>query len=303
MERTVRLVKALAGDGMELDGIASIPSGAIASVVHVHGKCGNFYQNRFIGRMVEEYPTRGLAFFSINSRAHDVLAEAYVDGRLAYTGGSVETARYSEDDVAAAVALARSEVQGPVFVQGHSYGCDKAVLFAQAHPEECTGLILLSPADSQSLQQTWLGTELIEAQEARMAGVGRFDGDYVLADDLAELGSSLRLLLTEYGVPGPSGYPIPVTEGALAALLGGSALTQFSDPLSLPHVACLLYIGGADPLQTWTQDEWREVLNGRTQELLYVPQGDHHFRGLESPIIDHISAWVERITLRGLEPQ
>ena len=55
-----------------------------ATVIHIHGSCGNFYENAFIATMARLYTARGVNFLSFNNRGHDCIAEAYQNGRLVY---------------------------------------------------------------------------------------------------------------------------------------------------------------------------------------------------------------------------
>ena len=69
-------------DGLALKGYLATANNSTATVIHIHGSCGNFYENAFIATMARLYTARGVNFLSFNNRGHDCIAEAYQNGRM-----------------------------------------------------------------------------------------------------------------------------------------------------------------------------------------------------------------------------
>ena len=160
------LVRFDAADGLRIDGLLSRAGQSRTTIVHVHGKCGNFYQNEFISHMLRLYPARDVNFLSFNHRGHDCLAEGYWNGRVGYVGGSIEEFTESNLDIRAAVEYA-SRFSDRVILQGHSNGCEK-VLFYCASSEVTHEVVLLSPSDSYQLHAWYIAPETGEAQGERI---------------------------------------------------------------------------------------------------------------------------------------
>ena len=288
----VELVKVITSDGLELDGILAMPERPRAVVIHVHGKCGNFYQNPFIAVMLASYVARGIAVYSFNNRGHDCLAEAYRSGQLVYVGGSLESGDVSHLDVAAAVSYISARFDLPIYLQGHSSGCDKVVGAWYGQIADCDGLILLSPADSWRLYELWLAR-----QQSLLGHPGATSGTALTEEDVLTASATtdprqLVLSLAEYGVPGPNGYTIPVTLGALDRMVENDSLKCFTDPLVLPPCPLFIYVGGADTLQTRSIDDWRRATRPDRHRLLHLPTGDHRFAGFEEEVVATISGWI-----------
>jgi hypothetical protein len=286
----LELVKFPTADGLELDGAYSGASPSRASIIHVHGKCGNFYQNPFIHKMLCGFPLSDISFLSFNNRGHDCIAEGYVDGKLHYVGGSLESFSQLVLDIEAAVLYASSRLPGrPIFLQGHSNGCEKIIRYIQQKPAcNASGVILLSAADSKLLHERYIAPRTIPQQ----------------LTTLRSTETIFRLLpREEYGVSSARGrYFIPCAEGSLLEIISGDAMDTIrfvegwtpKTKLALPAFA---YIGGADPLRVVSISTVQNSLQKlfRSLEPLILPEGDHHFRGSEDDVIAAISRWLHVI--------
>jgi pimeloyl-ACP methyl ester carboxylesterase len=281
----IRLVKTVTADGLELDGIISLPAYSVPDVciVHMHGKCGNFYQNPFIATMLTLYPLFNIAFASFNNRGHDCVAEGYREGRVEYIGGSLEYPAHCLLDIDAIVEAARQETGARHLVlQGHSMGCEKIIRWANKGTAGIAAAIFLSPADSAGLQQRWVRE--VGAEEHSSVPVATAD-------------SALTLSMRAYGVPGINGYPIPISASALEATLEGGLVHIFSPPMRELHglaIPALTYIGGCDTLQDRSVEAWgRAVLEwSALSSFVTIPSGDHQFHGHEDSLGRLIASWV-----------
>jgi hypothetical protein len=282
-QKGCKLARFDAEDGLQIDGLLAM-AGTRTTIVHVHGKCGNFYQNEFISYMAEIYPDAGINFLSFNHRGHDCLAEGYRHGKVIYLGGSIEVFTETVFDIRAAIRFV-SGFSDRIILQSHSNGCEKVLYFAistNANHE----LILLSPSDSYQMQAQYIAPETVEAQITRLLANYNLEGWEWLGPD-------------EYGirVPGKE-YFIPVTAKSLITLLEGPAFEILRydrkwqrEPLP---TRLFTYIGGSDPYITLPLEELKAQLNSRVADVQigYFPEGDHHFHGMEYEVINLIINWV-----------
>lgn len=279
----LQLARFDADDGLRIDGLLARTQSDI-TVIHVHGKCGNFYQNEFISYMAELYPSSGINFLSFNHRGHDCLAEGYVHEKVQYLGGSVETFEDTALDIKAALNYV-APFSRRVILQGHSNGCEK-VLYYATHIDPNFEIILLSPSDSYQMQVKYIAPETPEEQLLRLKDKYRTQTDDWLPS-------------TEYGikVKGKE-YRIPVTAASLISLLEGSALkllrydTEWGQvPLSTRLFA---YVGGQDPYLTLPLNELEQQLKKRVADVNigFIPNGNHHFNGFENEVVSMITTWI-----------
>jgi len=235
--------------------------------------------------MLAEYPRRGQLFLTMNNRGHDCVAEAYRNGRVEYVGGSIETLEESLLDIEAMLRLVAEDICPglPVYLQGHSYGCDKVVFASNRLSHALAGRILLSPADSSALIERWQ----------------RAAADSVLTPR-AET-ESIILDLTLLGIE--NHYPVPVVPDSFDCDLQRGGYEIFSTSKApKTHAAApntLTLVGTLDPLQTRTTNEWRQWWFGENAEVVEVSGGDHHFHGMESSVTNIILNWIERHDRQG----
>lgn len=283
---TISLVKFSTEDGMELDGIFSHEETDRAVVVHIHGKCGNFYQNQFVQVMLRTYRESGIGFLSFNNRGHDCVAEAYVEGKLEYAGGSVEIFEECLLDVEAAMSFVANFGQN-IFLQGHSNGCEKALYYAtNASRDFLRGIALLSPADSRWLHEMYISPKTLSDQihelEKTKEGFGFVD-------------------LDSYGIDSHGkSYFIPVFRKSLIAMLKGDALTviNYHLPGAVPPIAIpgFVYLGQKDPFHTRSVQEIEQYWRDRfIESRILILNSDHHFHGQELAVAKSITDWISQI--------
>jgi len=276
----MRLIKTETSDGLELDGIYCGPSvSSKAVIVHIHGKCGNFYQNSFIQKMAEMYPQSGYSFLSMNNRGHDCVAEAYSNGGLVYVGGSLEGFEFSVRDIEAMIKVA-TELSGNdrVILQGHSFGCDKVVRFIQTRrPYE---FILLSPADSRPLIEGFAGIPIESLARQLESKAPELDLTY---------GSQF------YGVRAKNtSYAIPISQYALVDALRPGVVDTFSLDSHLGiYDRAVIYVGTRDSLVTVPTGIWIDRLKRMMPRATFIVRdGDHHFHGLEEDVVSSVIEWI-----------
>jgi len=282
-----RIIGYSATDGLLMKGYLARASQNYATVIHIHGSCGNFYENEFLPVMAEVYTKNGINFLSINTRGHDCIAEAYKNGKLVYIGGAYEIVEESNYDIEGAIQFAY-RLGSKIVLQGHSSGCHK-ILYYLVQSKTNSDFILLSPTDPYILQREYVYPENVEDQ------LKRIKREY--ADRLDVLLPSKEHGCRAKGVE----YSIPITARALIAFLEGPGIrvVRYEDPVDyFLESRALIYYGGADPL--WTKDpEYVHrffVQRIRDVRFFFLEKGDHHFRGFENEVAEAIVRWILRKT-------
>src|SRR6185295_14051483 len=169
----MRLVQFETKDGLRLNGILE-DTGSDTTIVHIHGKVGNFYENKFVKIMLEAYPAAGYNFLSFNNRGHSSLVEAYKNSDVVYIGSAVEIFSECILDLEAAEKFART-LSPRVVLQGHSLGCEKMMYYSQ-QVNPSIELVLLSPCDGYRLQNVYIAPETVDEQLARLQTEYRLQG-------------------------------------------------------------------------------------------------------------------------------
>lgn len=285
----MQLVALETADNLRTDGLYVAPRGDV-TIIHIHGKCGNFYQNDFLKHMFAMFEDEGLGFLTFNHRGHDCIAEAYRNGTVEYIGGSTERFADCVLDIDAAIDFARRDAKR-VVIQGHSNGSEKALHYSLAKPDEIDGVVLISASDSYEMQRRYRPQEMPENQAKRLAKTSAARQGITLLD------------FDEYGIrTGDKHYPIPVTRDSLLDTLTGPGLNALR--LSRPwtekavQVPALLCVGEHDPYLTVTPRRMEQEVRDRLGEdvtLELVLGADHHFHGFEEDLAGRIIRWTSRV--------
>ena len=286
------LVQTTTPDGLTLHGMAFEPvDGGGLWVVHVHGSCGNFYQEPFINPLAEALTAAGVGMLTVNTRGHD--AEAYVVGRSAgpqreswQIGTRRDIFGQCVHDLTAWTDLARSHGATRVVLSGHSAGAVKVAHYAaQTDEANLAGLILLSPGDI--LSRSVRGPE-----------------DAPLQDQLAD---ARKLAAENPGAMRPGRF---LSAAAFLSVFDhpeDAGVFAFSDPevmarsswpkLSLPS---LVVFGANDagyltpiPRNVELLETLRRPGAPLTVEILKAT--DHYFAGKEPHLAKRLAAWVREL--------
>ena len=271
--------------GLSLDGMVFHAENASATIVHVHGSFGNFYQNQYLRTMAKGYLVSGLNFLTLNLSAHDGVAEGYrnVD-EFEYVGGAVTEFGDCVDDIGAAVKVAE-QLTSRVVLQGHSLGCDRVLhyMLSSGHTHE---FVLLCPCDSHELHEKWIEPETVDEQIIRLRAV-RSDGQ------------NLDWVPTkEYGIrQGEWTYPIPITRRALLSIIDGPPFQLIRPKVPAGFfidARALVYLGGSDLLLTVPVPEMFSYFEKRVRTLrkVYVGDGDHMLSSCAEEVVEQIVKWV-----------
>jgi alpha-beta hydrolase superfamily lysophospholipase len=151
-----KFLRATTDDKLILQGLLYMPEKAAERVIlHIHGMSGNFYENRFLDAMAEEFTNKGWAFLVPNTRGHDYIADFPIDGPQEK---SVRIGNYREifedclKDLKTWMDAAEAQGFKKIVLQGHSLGAVKAAYYlAKTQDKRIGKLILASPPDMVAL--------------------------------------------------------------------------------------------------------------------------------------------------------
>jgi alpha-beta hydrolase superfamily lysophospholipase len=171
-------------DELRLDGLLFEPEHqSKTGMLHLHGRAGNFYANQLLGMMADVYTKAGFAFLSVNTRAHDHIADFRIgqSEKLRRIGSAFDVFKECVFDIDAWLEFFRSLGYEKIILQGHSQGGSKAVYFLNEKPQrDIVALVLASPADAVGL--------------LKKHDIKNFEKNLAIAKDLAAQGRGDDLL-------------------------------------------------------------------------------------------------------------
>ncbi|MBO0875357.1 MAG: alpha/beta fold hydrolase [Pseudonocardia sp.] len=272
-------------DGRRLAGLRYDPLGAtpVASLLHIHGKGGNFYTGpgRFIPVIRRSDP---VAQLSINMRCHDlgytredVPYGDFAEGGARVDGGMWEDLDVGWRDLDAGVRHLQSLYDAPVFVTGHSSGGFYLADYASRRPE-IAGRILLSPLfNNKRPFPHWFGGPDEVAKAVRRAEelVAEGRGDYLIPLPVWFYGISARSL---------------VQRAAEADDIWASKMSASESPI-------LCVVGGKET----RVEEWRALIDqfpATRKEFVVVDGADHLYGGSEEFVADTVVTFALDVAAR-----
>jgi len=281
----MRLVQFETEDKLRLNGLLS-NVGSRTTILHIHGKCGNFYENKFVKIMFGAYAAANLNFLSFNNRGTACYTEAYKGKDTVYIGTAVEEFTECILDIAAAIKFAESFSER-VVLQGHSFGCEKVMYYAQ-QVNSGIELIVLSPSDGYRLQEAYIFPETVEEQLERLRSTYHLSGMEWLP-------------AWEYGIRARDvEYHVPIVAWSLVGLITGPPfdLLRLGRPWGRPKISnrSFVYIGGEDALQLDGVEAMAEGIKERFLDptLLVLREGRHDLRPSPAEVVCKIIHWLER---------
>lgn len=143
----VDFVRFEATDTVELQGWLSEVPGDTA-VLHIHGKSGNGYQNKFLDNLRKMYVDLGVSFFSIDTRGSGIISDFRQGDGSKHAGSCFEIFDESSADIQGALDFLKSKGKTRFILQGHSLGCTKVVNYVLNNAtEDILKIVLLAPTD------------------------------------------------------------------------------------------------------------------------------------------------------------
>ena len=155
------LVRINSIDGIEQPGILYNPNNPTDRIViHVHGLNGNFYENRFLDTIAKSYTENNYAFLTFNNRGRDFITELLKEDNFTIIGGSLERFKDCILDIDGAVNWVKNKGYNEIILEGHSYGCNKALYYyTHKKSDSIKKIVLLAPCDIPSEVKKFLSKE------------------------------------------------------------------------------------------------------------------------------------------------
>lgn len=143
------LVRINSNDNIEMVGILYEPEEKSKKIViHVHGLCGNFYENRLLDILAKTYTNKGISFLTFNNRGTNFVSELLKGNDFEIIGGCYEKFTDCLLDIEGAVNYAKVKGYTDIILEGHSYGCNKVVYYYNKKKNESIKkIVLLAPCD------------------------------------------------------------------------------------------------------------------------------------------------------------
>lgn len=274
-----RLVRVVTDAGQPIDAmLTGAPVGeAVAAVVHLHGKGGNFYTGpgRFIPDGSRAEP---IAHLSVNMHCHDlgytrydVPSPDFSTADIPVGGGFWENIAKGHEDVGATVDYLRSLGYRRIFLSGHSSGGYYAVDYA-ARDADVAGVVLLSPlTTNRTVLPRWF------------PGPGELDEALAQARDLVAAGRGHQLL------PLSSWY-YAISAASLIERAADSPDQWEKSLAALPCPVLMIWGEKESRHELWTDIAHR----ARKPDLRWrsLPDCEHHFIGHEDTVTRDVTAFV-----------
>lgn len=146
-------VRIITKDGLELHGILFEPNKKTnKALIHIHGWCGNFYENKFIDFIAKEAVDKGFAFLTFNNRGvgfvTDLIKRKKFKVEYVKIGGSWEKFEDCILDIKSAIDFLDKRGYKKIILQGHSLGCQKITFYKyKTKDKRVKALVELAPVD------------------------------------------------------------------------------------------------------------------------------------------------------------
>lgn len=150
------IVPFTATDGVELQGFLA-GGRRRRAIIYLHGLGGNGYRSRMMPALAQASVRAGCAFFSINTRGHDVVASRTQGRRRSMQNGAVyEIFTECVHDLRGAMQVLRARGVRTFYLVGHSTGANK-IAYALQRGVRVAKVVYLAPGDDIGIQQQLLG--------------------------------------------------------------------------------------------------------------------------------------------------
>lgn len=171
------LVRMYSNDNIEMVGVLYEPEEKSNKIViHVHGLCGNFYENKFIDILAKTYVNKGYSFLTFNNRGTNYVSELIKGNDYEIIGGCYERFKDCLLDIEGAINYAKSKQYTDIVLEGHSYGCNKVIYYHnKKNDTSIRKIVLLAPCDIPQECTKFLSKEEYETakqQSTRLVNAG-----------------------------------------------------------------------------------------------------------------------------------
>ena len=155
------LVRINSADKIEMVGMLYEPEEKSNKIViHVHGLCGNFYENRFIDILAKNYTSKKISLLTFNNRGTNYISEFLKGDEFEIIGGCNEKFIDCLLDIEGAIKYVKGKGYNDIILEGHSYGCNKVIYYYNKKKDRnISQIILLAPCDIPKVCTKFLSKE------------------------------------------------------------------------------------------------------------------------------------------------
>ena len=150
------LIRPHSKDGIQLPGLLytpNVPTNKI--VIHIHGMSGNFYEDEFNDNLARVYTNNGYAFLPFNNRGMNYITEMHKENEFVIKGSSYELFEDCVLDIEGIVNWVKEKGYNHIVLEGHSYGCNKAVYYYTQKQDESVKMIVCVFANGKISAKTF----------------------------------------------------------------------------------------------------------------------------------------------------
>lgn len=271
-----RLIKLKTEDNIELVGMIYEPVKKTNKiVVHVHGLAGNFYENGFVDYQAKSYTDNGYSYIALNNRGNGYLTELIKkeNDKIQYVNGGAAFELFEESylDIDCVIKYVLGLGYNDMFLQGHSYGCDKVIsyYFKSSKLANIKSIILLAPCDVVEEFKMFIGDEYDEYIEKCKKAIADNTPEKIIENKLfPPMGFSSKTFINNFAT------------GSRANIFRYRDLKYISDDLKSIEIPVLVQIGENDNnVLVVNKNDITDYLNNNISnlELKYIKDSNHGY--------------------------
>lgn len=246
-------------------------------IIYLHGMCGNFYKGSLIPTLRDEALRKGLAFCTINTRGHDIIASSRKQGKWVLFGTGTEHFEKCIQDIQGSLTAVRKRGFTQYILMGHSTGCQKIAFYQYKRKDRTVcALVLLAPSDDYNYNKI-KGASFVKAvQNAKKLlkkGKGEIPQEQFFWSTPKRFLSVADLRYPEARL---FNYRGPMKE-----------FRQIKTPM--------LAVFGKEEQVDMNVSECLDILEEKTSAKNFkklLVEGDHSFRGHERAVAKKTLAWI-----------
>lgn len=294
MTPSAKLKRIITKDNLELVGLLYEPKEKTNKVlVHVHGMCGNFYENKFLDSIAETLTNNNVAFFVFNNRGCETFKDLVkvINGNKTYVriGNAYEKFEESVFDIAAAIDFVSVSGFSEIHLSGHSLGSPKVAYYLkETKDNRVKSVLFLSPSDMLGLVRA-NSDKFKKSLEEAIQKVAAGKGDQLLS----------QLVWDEYPLSAET-YLNLFADDSKAAVFNFYKPLDTLDVISKITQPLFAIMGKKDDALVVSIDETMERItkaanNSKKVETKILGDADHGYNGFENELADAIKQWIQRL--------
>lgn len=276
------MVKFTSTDGYVLDGFI-VGKGKVC-MLFVHGMTGNFALTKLKVAAAESIVKNGGAFFSFNTRGHDISSLIKKKKKYFVAGTNYERFEDSAKDIGGAISVLRKLGYKKFILAGHSTGCQKILYYQWKKKNgDVLGMLLIGPGDDYNIAKKTLGKKFNSAVSSAKKMMKNKQADKPLS--YSWQGFSARRFLS-----------VADTKNAEARLFNYEGPLREFSTIKLPILAV---IGGKEDWLWMPAQKYTELLAKKTKskrfEACIIKGANHGMYGKEAELEKAIGKWTKQL--------